>query len=155
MKTYEGKFNAKKLKIGIVASRFNEFITGKLLDGALDCLKRHDCPEDSIDIAWVPGAFEIPSATKIMAATKKYDAIICLGSVIKGDTMHNQYIANEVIKGVAKISLDLDIPISFGVITPDSLEQAIDRAGARKGNKGWEAALGAIEMANLFSEIKS
>ena len=155
MKTYEGNFDAKRLKIGIVASRFNEFITGKLLDGALDCLKRHDCPEDSIDIAWVPGAFEIPSATKIMAATKKYDAIICLGSVIKGDTMHNQYIANEVIKGVAKISLDLDIPISFGVITPDSLEQAIDRAGARKGNKGWEAALGAIEMANLFLEIRS
>ena len=155
MKTYEGKFDAKKLKIGIVASRFNEFITGKLLDGALDCLKRHDCPEGSIDIAWVPGAFEIPSATKIMAATKKYDAIICLGAVIKGDTSHNQYIANEAIKGVAKISLDLDIPISFGVITPDSLEQAIDRAGARKGNKGWEAALGAIEMANLFLEIKS
>ena len=155
MKTYEGKFDAKKLKIGIVASRFNEFITGKLLDGALDCLKRHDCPEDSIDIAWVPGAFEIPSATKMMAATKKYDAIICLGSVIKGDTLHNQYIASEAIKGVAKISLDLDIPISFGVITPDSLEQAIDRAGARKGNKGWEAALGAIEMANLFSDIKS
>ncbi|MCJ7472710.1 MAG: 6,7-dimethyl-8-ribityllumazine synthase [Actinobacteria bacterium] len=155
MKTYEGKFNAEKLKIGIVASRFNEFFTGKLLDGALDCLKRHNCPEGNIEIAWVPGAFEIPSATKIMASTKKYDAIICLGAVIKGDTSHNQYITSETIKGVAKISLDLDIPISFGVITPDSLEQAIDRAGARKGNKGWEAALGAIEMANLFLEIKS
>jgi len=155
MKIYEGKFDAKRLKIGIVASRFNGFITDKLLDGALDCLKRHDCPEDSIDIAWVPGAFEIPSATKIMADAKKYDAIICLGAVIKGDTSHNQYITNEAIKGVSKISLDLDIPISFGVITPDSLEQAIDRAGARKGNKGWEAALGAIEMANLFLEIRS
>ena len=155
MKIYEGKFNAEKLRIGIVVSRFNEFITGKLLDGALDCLKRHNCPEGNIDIAWVPGAFEVPSATMVMAATKKYDAIICLGAIIKGDTSHNQYITSETIKGVAKISLDLDIPISFGVITPDSLEQAIDRAGARKGNKGWEAALSVIEMANLFVEIKS
>ena len=154
-KLFEGVLLGKGLKFAIVISRFNEFITGKLLDGAQDALLRHGVNEEDIDISWVPGAFEIPSATKIMAITKKYDAIICLGAVIKGDTSHNQYITSEAIKGVAKISLDLDIPISFGVITPDSLEQAIDRAGARKGNKGWEAALGAIEMANLFSEIKS
>jgi len=155
MKSYEGKLDASKLKIGIVASRFNDFITSKLLDGAIDCLNRHGCPEDNVETAWVPGAFEIPSALKVMAETKKYDAIICLGAVIKGDTSHNQYISNESIKGAAKISLDLNIPVSFGVITPDTLEQAIDRAGAGKGNKGWEAALGAIEMANLFMEINS
>jgi 6,7-dimethyl-8-ribityllumazine synthase len=155
MKTFEGKLDASKLKIGIVAGRFNDFITSRLLDGAMDCLKRHGCPEDNVETAWVPGAFEIPMALKVMAETKKYDALICLGSVIKGDTSHNQYISNEAIKGAAKISLDLNIPVSFGVITPDSLEQAIDRAGARKGNKGWEAALGAIEMANLFKEIGS
>ena len=155
MKTYEGKLDASELRIGIVAGRFNDFITSRLLDGAMDCLKRHGCPEDNVETAWVPGAFEIPMALKVMAETKKYDALICLGSVIKGDTSHNQYISNESIKGAAKISLDLNIPVSFGVITPDSLEQAIDRAGARKGNKGWEAALGAIEMANLFKEIGS
>ena len=155
MKSYEGKLDASKLKIGIVASRCNDFITSKLLDGAIDCLNRHGCPEDNVETAWVPGAFEIPSALKVMAETKKYDAIICLGAVIKGDTSHNQYISNEAIKGAAKISLDLNIPVSFGVITPDTLEQAIDRAGAGKGNKGWEAALGAIEMANLFMEINS
>jgi len=155
MKSYEGKLDASKLKIGIVASRFNDFITSKLLDGAIDCLNRHGCPEDNVETAWVPGAFEIPSALKVMAETKKYDAIICLGAVIKGGTSHNQYISNESIKGAAKISLDLNIPVSFGVITPDTLEQAIDRAGAGKGNKGWEAALGAIEMANLFMEINS
>ena len=154
MKVYEGKLDASNLKIGIVASRFNDFITSKLLDGAMDCLGRHGCQEDNVETAWVPGAFEIPSAVKIMAETRKYDAIICLGAVIKGDTTHNQYISNESIKGAAKISLDLNIPVSFGVITPDTLEQAIDRAGSRKGNKGWEAALGAIEMANLFKEIK-
>ena len=155
MKNYEGNLDAGGLKIGIITSRFNDFITSKLLEGALDCLKRHNCPEDNIEIARVPGAFEIPSAVKIMAETKDYDAIICLGTVIKGDTSHNQYIISEAIKGISKVSLDMNIPISFGIITPDSLEQAIDRAGTRKGNKGWEAALGAIEMANLFIEIKS
>jgi len=155
MKKYEGKLDAKKLKIGIVVSRYNDFITSKLLDGALDCLHRHQCEDDNINIAWVPGAFEIPSALKIMAESKKYDAIICLGAVIKGDSSHNQYIASETIKGVAKISLDFNIPVAFGVITPDSLEQAIERAGTKRGNKGWEAALSAIEMANLFLELKS
>ena len=155
MKKYEGKLDAKKLKIGIVVSRYNDFITSKLLDGALDCLHRHQCEDDNINIAWVPGAFEIPSVVKIMAESKKYDAIICLGAVIKGDSSHNQYIASETIKGVARISLDFNIPVSFGVITPDSLEQAIERAGTKRGNKGWEAALSAIEMANLFIELKS
>ncbi len=155
MKKYEGKLDAKKLKIGIVVSRYNDFITSKLLDGALDCLHRHQCEDDNINIAWVPGAFEIPSAVKIMAESKKYNAIVCLGAVIKGDSSHNQYIASETIKGVAKISLDFNIPVSFGVITPDSLEQAIERAGTKRGNKGWEAALSAIEMANLFIELKS
>jgi 6,7-dimethyl-8-ribityllumazine synthase len=155
MKKYEGKLDARDLKFGIVVSRYNDFVGSRLLEGALDCLKRHHCPEDNIEIAWVPGAFEIPSAAKLMAVSKKHHAIICLGAVIKGDTSHNQYIASEVIKGIAKISLDMDVPIAFGVITPDNLEQAIDRAGLRKGNKGWEAALSAIEMANLFAEIKS
>jgi 6,7-dimethyl-8-ribityllumazine synthase len=155
MKTYEGNLDASKLKFGIISSRFNDFISARLLEGALDCLKRHNCPEDNIEITRVPGAFEIPSAAKVMAETKKYDAIICLGAVMKGDTSHNQYIANESIKGIAKISLDFDIPVSFGVITPDSLEQAIERAGTKRGNKGWDAALGAIEMANLLLEIKS
>ena len=155
MKKYEGKLDAKKLKFGIVVSRYNDFITSKLLDGALDCLHRHQCENDNINIAWVPGAFETPSAVKIMAESKKYDAIICLGAVIKGDSSHNQYIASETIKGVARISLDFNIPVSFGVITPDSLEQAIERAGTKRGNKGWEAALSAIEMSNLFIELKS
>jgi 6,7-dimethyl-8-ribityllumazine synthase len=155
MKKYEGKLDAKKLKVAIVISRYNDFITSKLLDGALDCLSRHQCEESNIDIAWVPGSFEIPPAVKIMAESKKYDAIICLGAVIKGDSSHNQYIASETIKGTAKISLDLKIPIAFGVITPDNLEQAIERAGTKMGNKGWDAALSAIEMANLFLSLKS
>jgi len=155
MKKFEGKFDAKNLKFGIVVSRYNEFITTKLLEGALDCLNRHYCEEKNIDIAWVPGSFEIPSVVKIMVESKKYDAVICLGAVMKGDTSHNQYIASEVIKGIAKISLDFDIPVSFGVITPDTLEQAIERAGTKMGNKGWQSALSAIEMANLYKELKS
>ncbi len=154
MKKYEGKLNAKELKFAIVVSRYNDFITSRLLDGALDCLHRHQCDDNNIEVAWVPGAFEIPAAVKIMAESKKYNAIICLGAIIKGDTSHNQYIASETIKGCAKISLNLNIPIAFGVITPDSLEQAVERAGTGMRNKGWEAALSAIEMANLFKEIK-
>jgi 6,7-dimethyl-8-ribityllumazine synthase len=154
MNKFEGNFDAKDLKIGIVVSRYNEFITTKLLEGALDCLNRHQCSESNIDIAWVPGAFEIPSAIKLMAQSKKYDAVICLGSIMKGETSHNNYIAGEVIKGAAKITLDFDLPVSFGVITPDTLEQAIERAGTKLGNKGWQAALSAIEMANLFKELK-
>jgi len=154
MRKIEGNLDGSKLKVGIVASRFNEFITSKLLDGALDCLIRHNCSDACIDIAWVPGAFEMPTTVKVMAASGKYNAMICLGAVIKGGTTHNQYIASEAIKGIAKVSLDFNLPISFGVITPDTLEQAIERAGTRMGNKGWEAALSAIEMANLFLKLK-
>ncbi|MDD3776077.1 MAG: 6,7-dimethyl-8-ribityllumazine synthase [Actinomycetota bacterium] len=154
MKKIEGNLDAGKLKVAIIASRFNEFITSKLLDGAVDCLIRHNCPDGNIDLIWVPGAFEMPSAAKLVAASGKYQAVICLGAVIKGGTSHNQYIANETVKGIAKISLDYDLPIAFGVITPDTLEQAIERAGTRMGNKGWEAALSAIEMANLMPKLK-
>jgi 6,7-dimethyl-8-ribityllumazine synthase len=154
MQKYEGKLLASGLKFGIVISRYNDFITNKLLEGALDCLSRHGCVESDISVAWVPGVFEIPSAAKLMAQSKKYDSIICLGAVIKGETSHNEYIANEAIKGAAKVNLDFDIPVAFGVITPDTLEQAIERAGARQGNKGWQAALTAIEMVNLFKALK-
>jgi len=153
MKIYEGKLNAKGLKFGIVVSRYNEFITTKLLDGAIDCLGRHGCEDKDIEVAWVPGAFEIPSMLKLMAESEKYNALICLGAVMKGDTSHNNFIANEAIKGAAKVNLDNNIPVSFGVITPDSLEQAIERAGTKLGNKGWQAALNAIEMADLFRNI--
>ena len=155
MSKFEGGYIAKGLRFGIVVSRYNEFITSKLLEGAMDCLNRHECEEKDIDVAWVPGAFEIPLAVKLMAESNKYDAVICLGSIMKGETSHNNYIASEVIKGAAKITLDFNIPVSFGVITPDTLEQAIERAGTRLGNKGWAAALSAIEMANLFKAMSS
>ena len=154
MQVFEGKLNAAGYKFAIVVTRYNEFITGKLLDGALDCLKRHGADDADIAVAWVPGAFEIPSALKVMAQTKKYDALICLGSVMKGETSHNEYITSETIKGASKVNLDFDIPVSFGVITPETLEQAIERAGTRLGNKGWDAALTAIEMADLFKNMK-
>jgi 6,7-dimethyl-8-ribityllumazine synthase len=154
MQKYEGKLMAAGLKFGIVISRYNDFITNKLLEGAFDCLSRHGCEDKDISVAWVPGVFEIQLAVKLMAESKKYDAIICLGAVMKGETSHNEYIASEAIKGAAKINLDFNIPVAFGVITPDTLEQAIERAGARKGNYGWQAALTAIEMANLFKTLK-
>lgn len=150
---YEGKFSARGKKFGIVVSRFNELICRKLLDGALDCLTRHDADNDNIDIAWVPGSFEIPVTAKKMADSKKYDAIICLGAVIRGGTPHFEYIAAEVTKGTAQIALNTGIPVSYGIITPDTLEQAIERAGTKAGNKGWDAALSAIEMADLFTKI--
>lgn len=155
MKKYEGKLIGNGLKVGIVVSRFNEFITNKLLDGALDALRRHGVDDESIDIAWTPGAFEIPLISKKMATSKKYDAIIALGAVIRGDTPHFDYVANEVSKGVAKISVDYDVPVIFGVLTTDTVEQAIMRAGTKSGNKGFEAAVTAIEMANLIKEIES
>lgn len=155
MKKYEGKLIGDGLKVGLVVSRFNEFITNKLLDGALDALRRHGVDDESIDIAWTPGAFEIPLITKKMATSKKYDAIIALGAVIRGDTPHFDYVANEVSKGVAKISVDYDVPVIFGVLTTDTVEQAIMRAGTKSGNKGFEAAVTAIEMANLIKEIES
>lgn len=154
MQKYEGQLIATGLKFGIVISRYNDFITTKLLEGALDCLNRHGCNEKDISVAWVPGVFEIASVAKLMAQSKKYNALICLGAVLKGETSHNEYIASESIKGIAKVNLDFDIPVAFGVITPDTLEQAIDRAGLRQGNKGWQAALSAIEMADLFKNLK-
>ena len=153
MRTFEGKFDGKGVKIGIVAGRFNEFITSKLVGGALDVLKRNDVSEENIDIAWVPGAFEIPLITKKLANTGKYDAIITLGAVIKGSTPHFDYVCAEVSKGVAQISLQTDLPVIFGVLTTNNIEEAIERAGTKAGNKGADAAFSAIEMINLIKEI--
>jgi 6,7-dimethyl-8-ribityllumazine synthase len=150
---FEGDLQGKDLKIGLVVARFNEFITGKLLSGAKDALTRHGVVEDDIDTAWVPGSFEIPIVAQKMANSKKYDAVICLGAVIRGATPHFEYIAAEVSKGVAKVGLDTGVPVMFGVITADTLEQAIERAGTKSGNKGFDAAVGAIEMANLLRNI--
>ena len=153
MRTFEGKFDGRNVKIGIVAGRFNEFITSKLVGGALDVLKRNDVSEENIDIAWVPGAFEIPLITKKMAKTGKYDAIIALGAVIKGSTPHFDYVCAEVSKGVAQISLQSELPVIFGVLTTNNIEEAIERAGTKAGNKGADAAFSAIEMINLIKEI--
>lgn len=150
---YEGKLIGTGLKFGIVVSRFNDFITNKLLEGALDILKRHDVADDDIDIAWVSGSFEIPLTAKKFAESKKYDAVICLGAVIRGSTPHFDYIANEAAKGVAQASMQTGVPAIFGVITTDTIEQAIERAGTKVGNKGADAALTAIEMANLCKQI--
>jgi 6,7-dimethyl-8-ribityllumazine synthase len=153
MKMYEGKLIAQGLKFGIIVGRFNEFIGGKLLSGALDALKRHGVDEDSVEIAWVPGAFEIPLAAKKMAKSKKYDGVICLGAVIRGSTPHFEYVSSEVTKGVASVSLETEVPVIFGVLTTDTIEQAIERAGTKAGNKGFEAAVTAIEMANLLKQF--
>ena len=153
MRTFEGKFDGRNVKIGIVAGRFNEFITSKLVGGALDVL-RNDVSEENIDIAWVPGAFEIPLITKKLANTGKYDAIIALGAVIKGSTPHFDYVCAEVSKGVAQISLQTDLPVIFGVLTTNNIEEAIERAGTKAGNKGSDAAFSAIEMINLIKEIE-
>lgn len=155
MKVYEGNLVSKEIRIGIVVARFNEFITSKLLGGAVDCLKRHNVDEDSIDVAWVPGAFEIPLIASKMAKSGKYDAVICLGAVIRGSTSHYDYVCSEVSKGVASVSLNSDIPVMFGVLTTDTIEQAIERAGTKAGNKGYDCALGAIEMVNLIREIEA
>jgi 6,7-dimethyl-8-ribityllumazine synthase len=155
MKTYEGKLVSKDIKIGIVAARFNEFITSKLLGGAVDALVRHEVNEDNIEVAWVPGAFEIPLIASKMAKSKKYDAIICLGAVIRGSTTHYDYVCSEVSKGIAHVSLNSDIPVMFGVLTTENIEQAIERAGTKAGNKGFDSAVGAIEMVNLIRNIGS
>jgi len=152
-KTFEGALLGQGLKLGVVVSRFNEFITQKLLDGTRDALLRHGVKEVDIDVAWVPGSFEIPLVASQMAATKQYQAIICLGAVIRGATPHFDYIAAEVTKGIAKIGLDTGVPVSYGIITADTLEQAIERAGTKSGNKGFDAAVNAIEMANLIKSI--
>lgn len=154
MKVLEGKLVSKDIKIGIVAARFNEFITTKLLGGALDCLKRHDVCEEDIEIAWVPGAFEIPLIAAKMANSKQYDAVICLGAVIRGSTTHYDYVCSEVSKGIAHVSLSSGIPVLFGVLTTENIEQAIERAGTKAGNKGFDCAAGAIEMVNLIREIE-
>ncbi len=154
MKVYEGKLVSEGVKVGIVVARFNEFITSKLLGGAIDGLKRENVKEEDIEVAWVPGAFEIPLIAKKMADSKKYDAVICLGAVIRGATSHYDYVCAEVSKGVAQVSLGAEIPVMFGVLTTDTIEQAVERAGTKAGNKGFECAQGAIEMVNLIREMK-
>ena len=152
-KHFEGMLLGKGLKFGLVVSRFNEFITKKLLDGAQDALLRHGVNQEDIEIAWVPGSFEIPLIAKKLAQTKRYDSIICLSAVVRGGTPHFEYIAAEVSKGIAKVGLDTGLPVIYGVITADTLEQAIERAGTKMGNKGFDAAVTAIEMANLLKSI--
>lgn len=154
MKTFEGKQVAGKIKVGIVAARFNQFIVSKLLEGALDGLLRHDVAEEDIEIAYVPGAFEIPLIASKMARSGKVDAVICLGAVIRGATSHYDYVCNEVSKGIAAVSLETGIPVMFGVLTTENIEQAIERAGAKAGNKGYDCALGAIEMVNLIRDME-
>ncbi|HJW76581.1 MAG TPA: 6,7-dimethyl-8-ribityllumazine synthase [Thermoleophilia bacterium] len=150
MRTFEGKLSGKGLKFGIVVGRFNEFISTRLLDGALDNLKRHDVADDDVEIAWAPGAFELPLVAQRLAASRRYDAVICLGAVIRGGTPHFDYVAAETAKGIAKVSLDTGVPVTFGVLTTDTVEQAVERAGTKAGNKGWSAAMSAIEMADLL-----
>ena len=153
MKTYEGKLVSGDIRVGIVCARFNEFITSRLLGGALDGLKRRGVGEDCIDVAWVPGAFEIPLIAKKMASGGRYDAVICLGAVIRGSTSHYEYVCAEVSKGIAAVQLETGVPVMFGVLTTENIEQAIERAGSKAGNKGAECAQGAIEMADLFRSM--
>ncbi|MEE0209264.1 MAG: 6,7-dimethyl-8-ribityllumazine synthase [Enterocloster sp.] len=155
MRTLEGQVVARELKVGIVAARFNEFIVSKLVAGARDGLLRHDVKDEDIDLAWVPGAFEIPLIASKMAKSGKYDAVICLGAVIRGATSHYDYVCSEVSKGIASVSLTSDIPVMFGVLTTDNIEQAIERAGTKAGNKGYDCALGAIEMVNLVRQLEN
>lgn len=153
MKTLEGKLVADGARIGIVAARFNEFIVSKLIGGAVDGLVRHNVNEDDITLAWVPGAFEIPVTAKKMAESGKYDAIICLGTVIRGATTHYDYVCNEVSKGIAAVSMSTGVPVMFGIVTTENIEQAIERSGTKAGNKGYDCALGALEMINLMKQM--
>ena len=153
MKVFEGNLVSEKIKVGIVVARFNEFITSKLLGGAVDALKRENVNDDDLEVAWVPGAFEIPLIADKMAKSGKYDAVICLGAVIRGSTSHYDYVCAEVSKGVAQVSLNSGVPVMFGVLTTDNIEQAIERAGTKAGNKGFECAQGAIEMVNLIRNL--
>ena len=152
-KIYEGKLDAKNKHFGIVISRFNNFISQKLLEGAIDCLKRHGADEKNIDIIWVPGAFELALFAQKLARTKKYNALLCLGAVIRGNTPHFEYVSSQMAKGIASVSLSENLPVIFGVLTADTIEQAIERAGTKAGNKGWDAALSAIETADLSQKI--
>ncbi|OUO80619.1 6,7-dimethyl-8-ribityllumazine synthase [Blautia sp. An249] len=154
MKLYEGALVSENIKIGIVAARFNEFITSKLLDGALDALKRMGVEDSQIEVAWVPGAFEIPLIASKMAASKRYDAVICLGAVIRGSTSHYDYVCNEVSKGIAQTSLSTGVPVLFGILTTENIEQAIERAGTKAGNKGFDCAQSAVEMVNLIRALE-
>ena len=149
----EGKISAEGFRFGMIVSRFNDFISSKLVEGAMDALLRHGAKEDQISLAKVPGAFEIPLAAKKLAQSGKYDAIICLGAVIRGSTPHFEYVAAEVSKGIANVALETNIPVTFGVLTTDNLEQAIERAGTKAGNKGWDAAMAAMEMVNLYKNL--
>ena len=151
---YEGKLTLNDAKIGIVVARFNEFIVSKLVSGAIDCLKRHEMNEDDLTLAWVPGGFEVPVAAKKLAETGKYDAIICLGAVIRGATPHFDYVCAEASKGIAQVSMQYGLPVAFGILTTDTIQQAIERAGTKAGNKGVDCAMAAMEMVNLFKEIK-
>ena len=156
MRTFEGNVVAENnMRIGIVAARFNEFITSKLVAGAQDALRRHNVSEEDVDVAWVPGAFEIPLIASEMAKCGKYDAVICVGAVIRGDTTHYDYVCNEVSKGIAQVSLNTGIPVLFGVVTTENIEQAIERAGTKAGNKGYDCALSAIEMVQLIKEVEA
>ena len=152
-KIIEGNLDASKLKVAIIVSRFNDLISKGLLDGALDCLKRHGAKDESVDVIWAPGSFEVPLAAKKVATSGKYNAIICLGAVIRGATPHFEYVASEAAKGIAKVSLDTGVPVIFGIVTADNLEQALERAGAKPGNKGFAAAQSAIELANLVNQL--
>ncbi len=154
MRNFEGKLNAKGLKVGVVISRFNDLVTKELLTGAEDCWLRHEGTKDNFEKVWVPGAFEIPLTAQLLADKKQYDVIVCLGAVIRGSTPHFDFIASEVSKGIAKVTLDSKKPVIFGVITTDTIEQALERAGTKSGNKGWDAMMNAIEMGNLLKEIK-
>jgi 6,7-dimethyl-8-ribityllumazine synthase len=155
MHTFEGKLVSQNIRVGIVAARFNEFIVNKLVGGAMDALLRHDVREEDIDLAWVPGAFEIPLIAKKMAESGKYDAVICLGAVIRGATSHYDLVCNEAAKGIAHVSLDSGVPVLFGVVTTENIEQAIERAGSKAGNKGYDSAIAAIEMVNLVRAIEA
>ena len=155
MKIYEGNLVPKSVKIAIIVTRFNEFITSKLLAGAMDALKRHEVSEEAIEIVWVPGAFEISLIASKLAAREKYDAVICLGAVIRGATTHYDYVCSEVSKGIASVSLATGVPVMFGILTTENIEQAIERAGTKAGNKGYDCAIGAIEMINLVKQIEA
>lgn len=153
MKTLEGKLTAKNMKIAIVVARFNEFITSKLLSGCIDCLIRHEAADEDLTVAWVPGAFEIPMAAKKLAESGKYDAVICLGAVIRGATPHFDYVCAEASKGIAQVSIQTGVPVAFGVLTTENIQQAVERAGTKAGNKGVDCAMTAMEMVNLFKEM--
>ena len=154
MKTFEGHLVATDLKFGVVVSRFNEMISQRLLSSCQDALVRHGAGEENIEVAWVPGSFEIPLAAQSLATSDKYDAVICLGALIRGDTPHFDYIASQVSRGISKIGLDTGVPVIYGIVTADSTDQAIERAGVKRGNRGWDAAVSAIEMANLVKVLK-